>query len=663
MRRAVVSTLVVLAAVALVQSVPGEIRYLRSAWPILRLWPDGAAQRRAQLGAELHETLIAADAAIPKSSSVLLVTAGVSPRQREYEVFHRTLYHLAPRPMWWMNPALPDTTWEARWWISAPLDASAVKATALARNAAFVLFYKAPVPPALGRSIHLSSAADLVALDGRGTVEQAYVSETGSRGTRVIGVIVAVAIVIVAGLLVAGAVALAGFRIGLIEALGLAWPLGGGVVSIAMLSATAGLELDSARVAIAIVIAGAATIAVIRWRARVRQMFITEGARGESTHASVTCVLLAVVIAGVVSWVAIMAVGRPLTVWDSWVNWGMKARILAEQAGESDSPVRTILSDSSRVVAQLDYPLLVPFLEAWTFRWASAIDDRLAGIQAALFFVSVPLLCYALSRRFLLNRQHASIIAAIAASIPGLAGLGGLVLPDLTLAIYALIASGYVVVWLREGTPGALLVAALAGGLMPWTKREGAVLLTAMILALALCRDGRGRWWRAGFYLALSGAAIAGPWYALAWNHGVHNPAFQPVSLDTFRAGVDRLPSIAARALLSMTGNAWNYVWFTALIVAGLRFRRRTSAEDLLPLSAVLYIVVMAFSYVFSAVVPYQQHVLASIDRVIAHVVLLPLIWIGCGERVSASTNRFHGGLEVRFKARDDVVPAESRRP
>jgi hypothetical protein len=189
------------------------------------------------------------------------------------------------------------------------------------------------------------------------------------------------------------------------------------------------------------------------------------------------------------------------------------------------------------------------------------------------------------------------------------------------------------------------------------------VLLAILILALALCRDGRGRWWRAGFSLALAGMAIAGPWYALAWNYGVHNPAFQPVSLESFLAGVDRLPSIATRALLSVAGNAWNYVWFTASMVAGLRLRRRTSAEDLLPLSAVLYIVVMAFSYVFSAVVPYQQHVLASIDRVIAHVVLLPLIWIGCGDRVSVSANRLHGALEMSFKARDDVVPPEPRCP
>ena len=90
-----------------VDSLPAEL-------PILRLWPDTAAQLRQQLGDDLYAALTGADAALPRDAAVLLVTPGLDPRHVEYVAFHRALYHLAPRPVWWVNPAPDDGTWEAR---------------------------------------------------------------------------------------------------------------------------------------------------------------------------------------------------------------------------------------------------------------------------------------------------------------------------------------------------------------------------------------------------------------------------------------------------------------------------------------------------------------------------------------------------------------------
>jgi hypothetical protein len=48
----------------------------------------------------------------------------------------------------------------------------------------------------------------------------------------------------------------------------------------------------------------------------------------------------------------------------------------------------------------------------------------------------------------------------------------------------------------------------------------------------------------------------------------------------------------------------------------------------ILPITAGLYLTVMASVYLFSAYVPYQQHVISSYFRLAAHVVALPLHWI-----------------------------------
>src|SRR5512141_1529105 len=91
--------------------------------PLLSLFPDTVAQARAQQGRELYDALGTANAVLPRDSSVLFVTAGADPRHDEYVAFHRALYALAPRPVWWANPAAPDGTWESRWWIPTPLSA------------------------------------------------------------------------------------------------------------------------------------------------------------------------------------------------------------------------------------------------------------------------------------------------------------------------------------------------------------------------------------------------------------------------------------------------------------------------------------------------------------------------------------------------------------
>ena len=84
-----------------------------------------------------------------------------------------------------------------------------------------------------------------------------------------------------------------------------------------------------------------------------------------------------------VAFVTILAVGRPLDVWDSWVTWGMKARTIFLEG--SISPA--VYGDPSRTVTQLDYPLMVPLIEAWLYGWLGVPDDRLVGIVSSYFIL------------------------------------------------------------------------------------------------------------------------------------------------------------------------------------------------------------------------------------------------------------------------------------
>ncbi|MGA7730240.1 MAG: hypothetical protein WCD37_03095, partial [Chloroflexia bacterium] len=132
----------------------------------------------------------------------------------------------------------------------------------------------------------------------------------------------------------------------------------------------------------------------------------------------------------------------------------------------------------------------------------------------------------------------------------------------------------------------------------------------------------------------VAGAVVlVGPWWMFVAQQGIANPAFGPITLDTLRANIGRRETIWEIGWASLTGPGLGYVW-PLMAVAGpvlwvLRRRQRgLRAAAFLPLSALLFSFVMGFSFVFSDFVPYEEHMRSSIDRLLAEVVVLPLLWL-----------------------------------
>ncbi|HYY89120.1 MAG TPA: hypothetical protein VFA49_10020 [Chloroflexota bacterium] len=198
-----------------------------------------------------------------------------------------------------------------------------------------------------------------------------------------------------------------------------------------------------------------------------------------------------VLVAGlglVVVYVGLLADGRPLQVWDSWVTWGMKARLI----WQTDTVPPGVYADPTRAVTLLNYPLLLPLLEAWLYAWVEAPDDRLAGLAVVSSYAALLGMAFAAVRNRGASVIGGLLAATYLASIWALAGLAGLAFADVPLALFGLVAGVYLVRWLEGGSPGALCLAAVAAGALGWTKREGLVLLVLFVLASLLVRRRRG---------------------------------------------------------------------------------------------------------------------------------------------------------------------------
>jgi hypothetical protein len=597
-----------------------ELTFLASELPVLQLFPDFDAQSRLQQGEALYDTLRAADVILPPDAAVLLVTAGTEARHQEYVAFHRALYTLTPRLVWWANPAVPSGTWESRWWMETPLSAERLNALADAHNADFILFWQVRVPEGFASGIPLGDDARLVERSGAVSWQ---VQSADTSNINFAGLVISLLVVLAIGLLIVAGVARLGYHATALEAMALAWALGAGCISLFMFWLnSAGLTLDALRGLILVVVLIALGGLILGKRKVLRDIVSNALAAISRSGIRPLEIFLLLWIALQVGYTAVLAVGRPLVAWDSWVTYALKARTmyLANQI----SPA--VYSDVSRSVTHLDYPLLVPLVETWTFRWAGSADDRLAGISAVLFFAAVLTLVYVGLRCAGVGRPCALTVVAVTASLPFLNGAAAAVMADLPLAVYALIAGIYLLRWRETGARGALVVAALAAGLMPWTKREGVVLLAAFVVLLVASGWRERRAWVAAGACLVSALVLAGPWWLLMAREGVASVDIGPVTLQALQANVGRLPVIRYYEGLRLLAPEWLLAWLMVLVLV-LSGRAKLAGRMVLPGTALLYLAAMSFAYVFSDFVPYQQHVVSSIDRLAVHVAPLIMVW------------------------------------
>jgi hypothetical protein len=599
-------------AIGWVPQLVEEIAFYRAnVWPLLRRWSEPVDQARLAASPALADVLIEADRRLPPDASVAFLTAGQDVDTTEYIAFHRALYYLSPRPVWWVvqNPEVQSER-QPRWFQASPPP-----------DAQWLLAYQ--VGPSTQQKVDLGAGSSLAWL-GRGPAPaiESQAKTVWAGPAWPVGATLALLTLLAAGWVALAAIEyVSRLRPGGVETVVLAWGLGSVVVTLGLLLGCAvGLGLRTSTGVLAAMAWGSCV-----WLRRRKRLRFLEWPR-RWTAAGLASAAVGLGLTLVVVYVGLMADGRPLQVWDSWVTWGMKARLI----WQTDAIPAGVYADPSRAVTLLTYPLLVPLLQAWVYTWVGAPDDRLAGLVIVANYAALLGLVYSALRARGVSTLAALLGAAYLASIWALAGLAGLAFADVPLALFALLAAVYLVRWLDGGPPATLVVAALAAGALAWTKREGLVLLVLLALASLLAGRGSRRW--AAPALALGGVLVAGPWLAfLAWQ-GVADWQFLPVTPQVALENRERLDFVFGTLARWSLQPEWSFppLWLLGVIGLGLSVVRQRGLRplDLLPATAAAYLVLLGASYLFSAFVPYQTHVLASLGRLMAHVAPLVGFWL-----------------------------------
>ena len=205
----------------------------------------------------------------------------------------------------------------------------------------------------------------------------------------------------------------------------------------------------------------------------------------------------------------------PLDRYDAWAIWALKGHALYS-FGWADPAV--FAGDEYRF-ANLDYPLLLPSLEAIDFHAMGAFDTRLLHLQFLLLLVAALAALVTVLQR----RAPAALLWLT---------LGGIALApavfdqlltayaDVPLALMFAVGVAAAGRWLLTNERWALAFATLCFGGALLTKNEGTLFVAAAFVALAMAAHSR---WRVLAVAAAADLLVVLPWKVYTRVHDLHD--------------------------------------------------------------------------------------------------------------------------------------------
>jgi hypothetical protein len=326
-----------------------------------------------------------------------------------------------------------------------------------------------------------------------------------------------------------------------------------------------------------------------------------------------------VLIVGMLALLAVDLWFQPLWAYDAWTFWTPKAHAL--YALNALDPSWFGQAD----LLNRDYPLLIPAVEAATFRFT--------GYETALLDLSWLALTAFLGATVEVGRRlgaRRSLLVAVLISIvfaPAVADQLASAEADIPLAAMFATAGLAAAVWLEERKLGALALAGVLAAGCAATKIEGVVFAIALFAPLVVLGARRDR--RVAALTGVVGAASLAvgilPWRIwLAVHHVPEQVTLHRLTSPSLLAGhADRLPRAAAFLCWKLLDpRAWIVLVPLCVAVVVLGRGQRSAVRVLAGSAAVLALAGLLVAY-WTTPLPFHYHLATSARRVITGPIFL----------------------------------------
>jgi hypothetical protein len=428
-------------------------------------------------------------------------------------------------------------------------------------------------------------------------------------------------------------------RVGLTELAALSWLLGTAVVSLSLWCIgliVHGAALHGAVTSICIALGIAAYVR----RPRKGELVRTAGPNNIWTTVLVALLCLVWLV---VFWRSLQqALG-----WDGLLVWELKARYAYLNGGALP---QSYFVDASRAYSHPEYPLFLPLVETWLYFWLGECNQFWAKIVAPLFFAAGLILLTRATSKLCGKRWLGLLLTLIFALLPFLRSrLGGVVVgyADVPLSILYAAAVYYLLVFIEANSAAALKLFVTLVSLLPWLKREGAVLWLVAGCCGAIV-IGRRKRLPTALLALLPGLAVILSWKIFLSCMQAPPPRdFAPISIAVIISNVHRVaPILESLAVELLRVDRWSVFWCAAAIaLINLIARYRDEGARLLLIFVIAPVGLYCGTYLFSAWEEYRLHIVTSLPRLLLHVAPVALLSIA---------------LTLRQRGRQSELPVSS---
>ena len=305
----------------------------------------------------------------------------------------------------------------------------------------------------------------------------------------------------------------------------------------------------------------------------------------------------------------VQCVFQALNSWDAWAKWTMKARAIVLLGGLDTS----VFANHAYQPLVLDYPMLIPALEAIDFRFMGRLDNLV--IHAQFWFLLVGFLVAA--HELLRDRVPQMLLwpaLLVVGTAPGLADNLTSAYGDAPVAFFFALAAIAAWRWLGTGERRALWFLGLMGGAAVATKPEGSPFVLGLFVLLVAFMLVR----RQSLVPLVAPAAwcliAIVPWRIWISDHGIRSstPIGKGLSPSYLVDRFDRVwPSIRSLVEKSFGGD-WLAILPLALAVAAIVLAWRRSWSAPLFATGVLAVVFLSLLWAYWVQRPGLHYLLSS---------------------------------------------------
>lgn len=332
----------------------------------------------------------------------------------------------------------------------------------------------------------------------------------------------------------------------------------------------------------------------------------------------------------------------PLSGWDAWFIWFVKARAFFLDGSVNAA----FLTDPAYVQDHPDYPLLVPLAVSWIYTALGSAQEEAGKIIYPLQFAALLSVFHYGVRRITGSRTIGLLFTALlsvtpivlvhAAGFPvqidsAYTGKDLTGYADLALSSYFLGAGFFIYLYAREGRGPFAFIASLMLAMGAWTKNEGLTfaLLGFLIIAVsALLKQGKGRDLRTLGLALVPLALFILPWSMYKAFYGLGSEYVQNMGPGVFFSNLTRFGQIIPymAGFMFLKPGVMGLVWWAWAASTVLSFRRIISADTLALHSLILgQLGIYVFVYIITPV-DLKWHLETSFDRLLLHLVPLGML-------------------------------------